>query len=130
VAEANRAFYEAFESRDLDRMAEVWERTSRAVCIHPGWPALKGWAGIATSWDAIFVNTPYIQFFLTDERVEVDGDVAWVTLSENILQAAGGTSTTQGTVAATNLFVRHDDGWRLVLHHGSPVGGPEQQERA
>jgi ketosteroid isomerase-like protein len=26
-----------------------------------------------------------------------------------------------GTVAATNIYRRTDDGWRLVLHHGSPV---------
>ena len=50
-----------------------------------------GWAKVAGSWDAIFRNTGYIQFVLTDEQVVVNGDTAWVTLDENILQSAGTT---------------------------------------
>ena len=50
---------------------------------------LRGWAKVAGSWDAIFRNTGYIQFVLTDEQVVVVGDTAWVTLDENILQSAG-----------------------------------------
>jgi len=49
---------------------------------------LRGWAKVAGSWDAIFRNTGYIQFVLTDEQVVVNGDTAWVTLDENILQSA------------------------------------------
>ena len=44
------------------------------------------------------------------------GDVAWVTLDENMVDRFA-----TGTVAATNLFVRTPAGWKLVLHHGSPV---------
>jgi hypothetical protein len=28
-----------------------------------------------------------------------------------------------GTVAATNVYVRTDAGWKLTVHHGSPVMG-------
>ena len=44
------------------------------------------------------------------------GDLAWVTCNENLLD----TGATRA-VAATNVFVRHGDGWSLVQHHGSPV---------
>ena len=44
------------------------------------------------------------------------GDAAWVTVDENLISADG-----SGTVAAVNVFVRRDDGWRLVAHHGSAV---------
>lgn len=120
VAEVNAAFYAAFEARDLDAMAEVWERTDRAVCTHPGWPTLHGWARVATSWDAIFRNTPGIQFVLTDEQVTVEGDTAWVSVTENILQ---GESLHASSAAALNVFVRRgsEAPWRLVVHHGSPV---------
>ncbi|HUF84461.1 MAG TPA: nuclear transport factor 2 family protein [Acidimicrobiia bacterium] len=130
VRAANAAFYAAFEARDLDAMAEVWERTERASVTHPGWPRLSGWGRVAGSWDAIFRHTPFIQFVLTDERVDVVGDTAWVTLDENILQAAGesddgddGDAPLSGArVAATNVFVRDGDRWQMVMHHGSPVG--------
>ena len=81
-----------------------------------------------SSWRAIFANTPYIQFFLTEEDVTVDGDVAWITLYENILQEVpgsgeGGESPELGDsrVAATNVFCRTAGRWRMVVHHGSPV---------
>jgi ketosteroid isomerase-like protein len=133
VRAANAAFYAAFEARDLDAMAEVWERTERASVTHPGWPRLSGWGRVAGSWDAIFRHTPFIQFVLTDERVDVVGDTAWVTLDENILQAAGesdddddGDAPLSGArVAATNVFVRDGDRWQMVMHHGSPVGASD-----
>ncbi len=132
VLAVNRAFYAAFEARDLEAMAEVWECSDRAAVTHPGWPTLRSWPLVAESWRRIFENTPYIQFFLTDESVVVTGDAAWVTLYENILQevprvrglpgAEGGQqSLGDSRVAATNVFVRTQGAWRMVVHHGSPV---------
>jgi len=128
VRAANAAFYSAFEARDLDAMAEVWERSDRSSVTHPGWPRLSGWAKVAGSWDAIFRNTPYIQFVLTDERIDVIGDTGWVSVDENILQSTGapeGSELSGARVAATNVFVRDGGRWRMVLHHGSPVGAPD-----
>lgn len=119
VLDLNAAFYAAFEARDLDAMAEVWEHSDAVVCGHPGWAPLRGWARVLASWDAIFRNTPYIQFVLTDISVEVRGDAAWVGLSENILQ--GAEALHASTVAALNVFARRDGRWHLVVHHGGPV---------
>lgn len=113
---ANAAFYEAFESRDLDAMSDIWEHSDRAGCVHPGWAILTGWASVSASWFALFDGPQRLQFIVTDERVEVAGDLAWVTCNENLLD----TGATQA-VAATNVFVRAGDGWQLVHHHGSPV---------
>ncbi|MCX7619883.1 MAG: nuclear transport factor 2 family protein [Acidimicrobiales bacterium] len=121
VLAANRAFYAAFEARDFDAMSDLWEHSDRVSCVHPGWGALRGWGAVAASWAALFQGPESLQFILTDERAEVVGDVAWVTVDENILGGGSGS-----TVAAVNLFVRGDDGWRLVMHHGSPVVAIEQ----
>lgn len=116
VLAVNQAFYDAHEARDLTAMAAVWEQTDRAVCIHPGWPILRGWAAVGDSWRRIFEGPGRNQFIVTNEAVAIDGDVAWVTCDENLV-TSGGT----GTVAATNVFSRTPQGWRLVVHHGSPV---------
>jgi ketosteroid isomerase-like protein len=128
VLEANAEFYAAFESGDIDRMADVWERSDRATVVHPGWPRIQGWAKVAASIDAIFRGTGYIQFFLTDAHVEVVGSVAVVSLDENILQASGAANApespgplSEAKVAAVNVFVRDGGEWRLILHQGSPV---------
>ena len=116
VLSVNQAFYDAFEARDLDRMSEVWEHSDRAVCTHPGWSSLRGWAAIVSSFATLFHSPQSLQFLLTDAAASVDGDTAWVTVDENLLGDQGGT-----TVAALNVFARTGDGWRLVVHHGSPV---------
>ncbi|MEO0587376.1 MAG: nuclear transport factor 2 family protein [Planctomycetota bacterium] len=119
VAAANRAFYDAHEARDLAAMDAVWEHADRVVCTHPGWPILRGWADVRESWQRILGGPGRNQFIITNEVIEVVGDVAWVTCDENLV-APGGT----GTIAATNVFVRDEQrGWVLVNHHGSPVGG-------
>jgi len=117
VRSVNEAFYAAFEARDLDAMSDLWERSERALCTHPGWPTLRGWGPIASSFMALFQSGQSLQFILTESRTEVVGDMAWVSLDENLLGDQGGS-----TVAALNLFTRSGDGtWRLVGHHGSPV---------
>ena len=37
VLAANRAFYAAFEARDIDALSDVWEHSDRSTCVHPGW---------------------------------------------------------------------------------------------
>lgn len=133
VAEANHAFYEAFENRDLGAMSAVWEQSERATCTHPGWPTLRGWGQILASFGSLFEKTTFIQFFLTDQQVHVQGDVAWVIVEENVLQAHqthGGRVAESllgdATAEAVNVFVRAAHDWRLVLHHASPVTGLEE----
>jgi len=116
LQECNQAFYDAFEARDFDAMSDLWEHTDRVTCTHPGWAVLHGWGAVAASWVAMFQGPQRIQFILTDERVEVVGDVGWVTVDENIIGDEAGS-----TVSAINVFARGDGGWRLVAHHGSPV---------
>jgi ketosteroid isomerase-like protein len=116
VLALNRRYYEAFENRDLDAMSDLWERSDRASCTHPGWATLEGWGSVAASFFALFQNGVSLQFVLTRERVRVVGDAAWVSLDENLLGDQGGV-----TVAALNLFVRTGGQWRMTGHHGSVV---------
>ena len=117
VGAANQAFYDAFEARDLDAMSDLWEHSDRVSCSHPGWGVLRGWGQVAASWMALFQGPQRLQFILTDERIEVEGDVAWVTVDENLLGDDAGS-----TVTSMNVFVRRDpSGWKLVAHHGSAV---------
>lgn len=116
MQQANAAFYEAFEQRDLDAMSDLWEHSDRVSCTHPGWAPLRGWSAVAASWFALFHEAAPTQFILTEQRTSVVGDVAWVTVDENIIGAQVG-----ATVSAVNVFARTDRGWQMVLHHGSNV---------
>ena len=131
---ANAALYDAFETADLDLMEAVWMDGPGAedvICVHPGWPPLRGRAQVLRSWAMIMANTTNISFVLTDIDATVDGDVAVVTCAENILTgmpeapelstALAATALSGGRVAATNVFRRTASGWRLWVHHASPV---------
>lgn len=125
VMAAHERFYAAFEALDYDRMAAAWAQRETDVCTHPGWEALFGWEEIRQSWRAIFANTPYMRFEATDVRLEIWEDVARVSCVENIFQVFEGANL-HSRVACTNLFVRTEAGWRITLHHGSPIATAQQ----
>lgn len=120
VLAANRAFYAAFASLDRDRMAAVWLEESYVSCTHPGWRRILGWGAVMESWEQIFAGAFGIEVRVSDEVTQVQGDIAYVTCTEDIeTRQRDGIST--GTVEATNVFERRDGEWRLIHHHGSPL---------
>ena len=132
VAAVNEAFYHAFESADLDTMTDLGIDDEESLCVHPGAMPVRGTKAINRSWALIMANTPYIQFFLTDVEVSVLGDVASVTCTENVLTADEMTdegSFNGAKAVATNVLVRTEQGWRLWIHHASPVmsGGDHEE---
>ena len=123
VEAANAALYAAFEAGDVDLMESVWDVVDpdQLVCVHPGWPMLRGRAAVLRSWSAVMAGTDYIQFFLTDVQVDLQAAVAIVTCTENVLTSVD--VGANATVVATNVFVLRPEGWRLRVHHGAPVLG-------
>jgi ketosteroid isomerase-like protein len=95
--------------------------------VHPGWSPLHGRETVLRSWTMIMANTSFIQFVLTDVEVTVAGEVAVVTCGENMLtgldDVTGGDigGLAGGRAVATNVFRRTPEGWRLWVHHASPV---------
>ena len=122
VRRANEHFYRAFESLDIAQMAAVWVHTGRAKCVHPGWDLLAGWDAVQQSWAAIFANTEYMRFVITDVAVHLYGHVAWVTCVENIGDAFASAHMTR--MLATNVYEQSGNAWYIVHHHASPVMRP------
>ena len=127
VAKANERFYNAFESLNIQEMESVWAKDAEIQCGHPGWRILRGWKPVMESWRRIFENTPQIRFTLTDLTVEVRGDLAWVTLYEDLNSSVEGQDVA-ATILTTNIFRKGPDGWRMIHHHGSSVAEPPSQE--
>jgi ketosteroid isomerase-like protein len=120
VANANLAFYRAFESLDIKRMESLWANDTEVQCGHPGWCILRGWKPVMESWRRIFENTPSIHFTLTDVKIEVHGKLAWVTLYEN-LNSVVENQKVSASILTTNIFQKNSDGWHMIHHHGSTV---------
>lgn len=121
VLDVNRRFYDAIEARDLDVMDQVWETGSRAAAVHPGGPWLLGWTEVRRSLEGIVDATSYIEFEIRDVQVNIDDPTAWVTCTERVTAGDGRVAE----LAATNVFTLGGDGWRMVLHHASPIVRPD-----
>lgn len=128
VLEANRDFYDAFETLDIERMEACWASRGDVACLHPGGPWQRGWEEVREGWEAIMANTGYIEFEIADAAVSLVDPVAWVTCTERITSAGAGGAPAAAEVAATNLFVLDGSGWRIALHHASPVIRPAPAE--
>lgn len=122
VLAANKAFYDAFGTLDIRQMEGIWSREDVVTCVHPGWPALDGWAEVMDSWERIFEGAAMMTFTITGAQANVSGGVAWVTCTENLSSMAGG-RVVDARIEATNVFRNRNGRWLVVHHHGSSVFG-------
>jgi len=127
VVAANRAFYDAFESLEIGKMESVWLQDQRIVCIHPGWRKLLGWGAVMTSWERIFESAFEMKFELGEMDVMISGELAVVIVQENLTQR-GYEGISRSQVLTTNVFERCGERWLMVVHHGSPIVQPEDDE--
>ncbi|HTT75009.1 MAG TPA: nuclear transport factor 2 family protein [Candidatus Binataceae bacterium] len=127
IIEANRAFYRAFESLEIERMEAIWLCEPRIVCIHPGWRRLTGWGPVMNSWARIFDSAFEMKFELGEIGIMAGSDLAVVVVEENLMQR-GYDGSSRSQVLATNIFELVGNKWMMVLHHGSPVIAPPNSE--
>jgi ketosteroid isomerase-like protein len=118
---ANEAFYAAFANRDYRAMAELWSETHPVTCTHPGWSPLIGRDQVMESWQAILANPAAPNIGCQDAEAFLFGDVAYVLCYERL---------ERGFLAATNIFVREGDGWRLTHHQAGAAPPPPEREEA
>ncbi len=121
VLAANRGFYDALEALDMAAMEACWASGTEVACLHPGGAWHRGWDEVRPGLEGIMANTGYIEFEIADVEVNLMDPMAWVTCVERITSAAGEGRRAVAEVAATNLFVLDATGWRLALHHASPI---------
>ena len=117
-------FYEALQQGDIERLMAVWADDDEIACVHPGGPRLVGVAAIRAGFDNIFANGGIP---VTPEQVHRLHTMTTAVhhLAERItITSADGTQT--AWVLATNVYLKTEQGWRLVVHHASPGSVGEQ----
>jgi ketosteroid isomerase-like protein len=125
--DAQRAFYEAIERADLAGMMAIWSQQDDIVCIHPGGDRHCGAEAVHESWRQIFQRGPQLKFSLVAARSYRQRTLSIHSVCERISHRSGA----HGPVSAiaTNVFVRTADGWKMLVHHASPMPAerlPEQ----
>jgi ketosteroid isomerase-like protein len=127
--DAESAFYEAVEQSNLDSLMAVWSDDDEVVCVHPNGQRLTGHPAIRDSWRAILSSGRRL-------RVDLARSVRWTSMLmsvHSVLEQVtidgeeGGENGTL-TLAATNVFVRGAEGWRLLSHHSSAIADAGDNE--
>ncbi len=109
---ANLEFYRAFTAHDLPAMERVWAAETPVLCLHPGWELLRGRTAVLESWRQILSNPEAPHVMVHDDPAFLFGEVGIVTCEEEL---------DDGSLAATNMFVKEQGEWRLVHHQASPI---------
>ncbi len=124
--DAEAAFYEAFMKRDLDAMMSVWADDDEVYCVHPRGPRITGVAQVRDSWRQIFASGQNIRFEVREQHLLQAMMVSIHSVYEHI--SVGTESRTRDCVLATNIYMRTERGWRMMVHHASPAPVVEQVE--
>ena len=125
---ANEKFYKAFNARDLSAMKEIWSSHQNVTCVHPGWSPLNGFEPIIDSWQGIFKNSGNMDIQISDINMLTSKDLAWVSCVEKLYTIASH-GVLASKVFSTNLFKLNQDGWKMIMHHASPMPTmPESEE--
>lgn len=120
VLDTNQAFYQAFERLDAEAMGLLWSKDPKVICIHPGRNALQGWDQILFSWDQIFRNTNQLEVAADIILTEMQGNIAYIILVENLVQVIPERRMEVQTMV-TNIFEYDGSNWYLIHRHSSPM---------
>lgn len=114
--EAEAAFYGAFSKADLDQMKEVWLDTPSVICTHPMAQRIVGYRLVIGSFLGLFQGQGELNATITEVETLLTSDLSVHTGVEVLHQDAS-----EFRMQVTNVYRSTEDGWRMVLHHASPV---------
>jgi ketosteroid isomerase-like protein len=117
--DAEAAFYDAFSRNDLEGIMAVWADDDDIYCVHPHGTRVAGVAEVRESWRQIFKSRQTLTFQLRDQHY-VHGMMMAVHSVYEYVEVAG-ESALNGAALATNVYLRTERGWHMVVHHASMI---------
>ena len=124
--DAESAFYEAFMKRDLETMMAVWADDDEVYCVHPRGPRITGVARVRESWREVFASAQNVRFQVREQHLLQAMMVSIHSVYEHI--SVAGEARARNCVLATNIYMRTERGWRMMVHHASPAPVVEEVE--
>ena len=127
VDEVEASFYDALQLGDLNQLMACWADEDEIICVHPNGPRLVGAAAIRASFESMLSEGGVRVFPKRQQRIVTLSAAVHSVLERIEVTTADGTRHTW--VAATNVYLKTAQGWRLVAHHAS-LGRAEAMETA
>ncbi|MCW4342001.1 MAG: nuclear transport factor 2 family protein [Candidatus Thiodiazotropha endolucinida] len=119
--DAEDAYYDAIEEKDLQAFMQVWEESEEVLCLLPMITAQRGKDAIRKLWEPLMqsdvdldIQTKHLAWIETPELA--------IHLIEELVKSPG--QDEPQPVYATNIFRKTGEGWRLLMHQNSPTPPP------
>ena len=127
--DAEQAFYDAFQSRDLNAMMDVWADREFIECIHPLSDRAHGPSEVAASWRQIFSSGHHVQIKRSGLCRTQDALLAVHVLYEHLYISER--NEPASPIVVTNVYQLIAGSWHMVLHHASPsaLGDVKQRQQ-
>ena len=122
--QVEESFYQAFRTRNIDLMKDVWDKTDEVICIHPGSPRIYSFDLIIASWEQIFQASSETMIDITDPVYKFQKDVSIHYVKESLSL----NNETVASVYATNIYQQTEEGWKMIAHHASPAFSASEEK--
>lgn len=115
--QVEESFYQAFRTRNIDLMKDVWDKTDEVICIHPGSPRIYSFDLIIASWQQIFQAQSGSMIDIKDPVYKLCDDIS-IHYVKEVLSL---NNEDVASVYATNIYQQTEEGWKMIAHHASPA---------
>ena len=119
VRAASDKFYSALNrmlNGDASLLGDIWSHSATVTTMHPIGGREVGWDQVRGSWEQLAQLATQGQVRLSDQFIQVAGDVAYELGVEHPQLTLGGQSVT-GDIRVTNIYRRESGAWKIVHHH-------------
>jgi ketosteroid isomerase-like protein len=128
VRRAHDRFYEALNrvvKSDARTMPDAWHHTDNVSTVHPMGDWVAGWDAVLATWEELGRSISEGEVDVSDLSIFVLGDTAYTTGVEHVSFVLLG-KRVEFKANTTNIYLRSEDGWKMVHHH--PDKAPEAEQ--
>jgi ketosteroid isomerase-like protein len=119
VRKASEQFYAALNrmvNGDAGPLADIWSHSAAVTTMHPIGGRQVGWDEVRGSWEQVAQLASGGQVKLSDQLIQVSGDMAYeVGTEQGQARLAGQQVSLENRV--TNIYRREAGAWKIVHHH-------------
>src|SRR5215469_5870892 len=119
VRAASEKFYSALNrmlNGDAGPLGDIWSHSATVTTMHPTGGREVGWDEVRGSWEQIAKLAPQGQVKLSDQFIQVAGDLAYELGVEHGQFTLDGQPVT-ADIRVTNIYRRESGAWKIVHHH-------------
>ena len=119
VRAASEKFYSALNrmlNGDAGPLGDIWSHSATVTTMHPTGGREVGWDEVRGSWEQIAKLATQGKVRLSDQFIQVTGDLAYELGVEHAQFTLGGQPVT-GDIRVTNIYRRESGACKIVHHH-------------